>query len=441
MAIQILPRVPGWGNILGSGLGQLLGAGLTGAAQGYTQQQQQQQAQQQKKLQQQLLGQTYQQLGLPSGLSALPEQQQLALIKSLSQDGGLQSLLGQTQPDNIQSLLQGLGQPSASQAPSSVQTLGPPVQPQVQAQATEEIFETTTGPSRQPVIEKEKKATVLPKTIKQARKKPNYFLTEQDMQDIQTTPTDFERTPNSKELRKALLKAKTPGVKKQLREMIKDAKSDEKEGLTTTKKFFDKVEDEREGAVNSEFRLSKMEELIKRGKLPPALIASPVQFLKKGIKLGPLGALSIDLSALLGADAQEFEKLSTDFVRDAKKWFGSRLTDTDVRTFLRTVPTLVQTDAGKVRVIHNMRLFNKAALAKAETMKQIIKEHGGMRPTDLQTLVNDRMKTVLDRLAQDFKTFPKLTYAEGAFQPTGVGGLPRKTLSELGLGVGSRLAI
>lgn len=430
MAIQILPNIPSWGSILGQGLGGILGSGLSGAAEGFLEKRQKQQ-----NLQNVMQGliQTGFQPEEAQGIALLTQGNPQILHEVIKQKiAGQQQ--AQTQASEEAELSQLLGGAAGVTQPAAP--------PEVGEQVSETFVEDVTVPSRAPVIKSVKKTTTKsvkrarqePKTIKEAFKKSNYFLTDADFEDIHNTPKGFKAPQSSSDVRNALLRAKTPGAKKQLTQLLKDTRQDEQSGMKETQKYYDKIEDEKEGAVTSEFRLGKMEKLIKSGKLPSRWITAPIDFLKRGIKFGPHLGFSIDLSKLYGADAQEFEKLSNDFVRDAKKWFGARLTDTDLKTFLKTIPNLVQSDEGKVRIIHNLRLFNKAALAKEEAMKQIMKEHGNKRPANLRVMVNDRVDPILNRLAKDFKTIAKLKYKKDAFEPTGIGGLPRKTISELGFG-------
>lgn len=163
-----------------------------------------------------------------------------------------------------------------------------------------------------------------------------------------------------------------------------------------TKPFYDEISKAAKAAKDSNKRLDRMEELVNRGKLGPALYNSM-------LKLANIGGHGIDLSALQTADAQEFNKLSRDFLKDAKAIFGSRLTDTDVKTFLETVPNLSQSDAGRRRVIHNLRSFNEAALIRQKAMQKIIKEHNGKRPANIDALVDEAVEPQLDALAKEFR--------------------------------------
>ncbi len=105
----------------------------------------------------------------------------------------------------------------------------------------------------------------------------------------------------------------------------------------------------------------------------------------------------------LTTESQEFNKLSQDFVKNAKDIFGSRLTDADLRSFLKTVPTLSLTDNGKIAVINNLMQLAEGDLIKQKAMEEIVEANGGFRPRNLETLVRKKTKPLLDKLASDFK--------------------------------------
>ena len=165
-----------------------------------------------------------------------------------------------------------------------------------------------------------------------------------------------------------------------------------------TKEFYKDTRKAAKSAEANDKRLQRMETLIDQGNLSFPAFAAALETLSKGIF-----GFGIDLTSITSADSQEFRKLSTDFLKEAKDVFGSRLTDADVKYFLQTVPTLSQSDEGKRRVIKNLYNFNKAAQIRAKTMEDIIAENKGIRPRGLEGLVEKRAAPELDRLSEDFK--------------------------------------
>ncbi len=165
-----------------------------------------------------------------------------------------------------------------------------------------------------------------------------------------------------------------------------------------TKPFFEKITKESREAKKNDMRLNRMEELVRKGNLAGPLLSSVLETASKGIF-----GFGVDLTGLINADSQEFNKLSKDFLKGAKEIFGSRITDYDAKAFLATVPSLLQSDEGKMRVINNLRIFNDASAVERQAMEQVITENDGRRPRNIESLVDQRSKEILDNLADQFK--------------------------------------
>lgn len=221
---------------------------------------------------------------------------------------------------------------------------------------------------------------------------------------------------------------------KQLRatEQAKQARKEQfesqKEVNKATQKYYDQIIGESSAAQTSNKRLDKMTKLIEKGELP---YAATYNFLKNLENVSAKGAseagyavgggvggavgtvIGAFLSPIVGAlksgqkyfspGTEEFEKLSADFIRDAKQIFGARITDADLNAFLQTVPTLAQTDDGKRKIINNIRAANDAAIAKSDALRDIVKENGGKRPADLQFQVEQRARQKVDQAASEFQ--------------------------------------
>lgn len=208
----------------------------------------------------------------------------------------------------------------------------------------------------------------------------------------------------------------------------------EKLARAETKKYVETLKEQEKAAKESELRLKRMETLISKGKLPNAGLwsfltkveESPIAGAGAGAILGSallpglgtaigagIGGLAGSLtSPLAGAaksfirtgspDIEEFEKLSADFVKNAKQYFGSRLTDADLRVFMQTLPTLMQTDAGKKKVIENLSSLNELAQIESKAARSIIRDNGGIPPIDIEQQVKDKIADRVDRVAKRF---------------------------------------
>lgn len=167
-----------------------------------------------------------------------------------------------------------------------------------------------------------------------------------------------------------------------------------------TSSFADKINTDFEAAQSGNQRLGRMRELINSGQLTNPMWASLLDTAENFI---PALGVGLNLKGTLSPESQEFEKLSKDFLKDVKKIFGARVTQQEVQQFLKTIPTLSQSDEGKMRVLHNMQLFNEASSAKKKAFDDILKENKGFRPANIEQLVQNRAKKDLDQIANKFK--------------------------------------
>lgn len=223
------------------------------------------------------------------------------------------------------------------------------------------------------------------------------------------------------------------------REEFKENKQLQKE----SREYLRDLQTKDEVAKFSDTRLDKMENLVKKGGLPISGFYNLLKNLEEhvspttgalvggglggyfGVPAGPLGSAAAGATGaavgsaigglispitgllrsgqkFISPNTEEFEKLSADFVKDAKGIFGARITDADLKAFFQTVPTLSNTDAGKLVIINNLRAFNEAAHIKNQAAQKIIKENGGIVPPDLRTLVEERTSKQLDKWSKEF---------------------------------------
>lgn len=214
------------------------------------------------------------------------------------------------------------------------------------------------------------------------------------------TIADIMRRPPARERREEekldIAKQKLALQKEQFEKKIsaKEQENIDKETLPEYKEIVKNAK----AAKDNERRLNRMEQLNEKGDLNFGAFSSVLKGL--GEHFG------IDVSSLMTADEQEFDKLSADFIKNAKDVFGARITDADLRAFLKTVPTLSQSKEGRRRVIKSLRVGNAAAKAKKDAMDEIIKENNGKRPRNLELLVEERVNPILDELAQEYIASP-----------------------------------
>jgi hypothetical protein len=194
---------------------------------------------------------------------------------------------------------------------------------------------------------------------------------------IQQATQQIEKTVTPKVKKVSALAATTP---KEKLELFKYSKAERKEIL------------EGEKAANDSIRtLDRMEELNKGGKL-----INPILY--KG-----LTKLGLDIQGLMNADTQEFEKLTTEFLKGMKSIFGARVSNVEMQQFVKGIPSLIQTPSGREAVIRNMRTVAQGAKIKANAMRDIMKENGGTPPLDLEERISERIDPQMNELSDNFR--------------------------------------
>lgn len=391
---QILQDNPGIGALLGTGIGQGLSQGLQQLAQIKTNQMLNRHQQRQTSRGLQALGFSPQD---SEQISSLPQELQGLVLKNYlqaSQVAGLEEALRGTQvnPQGIS------GSPELDQlvmAESAPQQQLPPAQRVAQMLGVQlpGILDKQL-PSDKPFRDILAQQT-------QLKAQPQGQV-RQPIQEQQQAPQQAK--PNS--LAEVLLRPRLTPEHRLKVEALKQQKDIAQQRLSAkeqeevnkeTKPFYDTVQKQARVAKDANARLDKFEDLIKRENLTSPVFAAFLKTLSNGIF-----GFGIDLSALMNADSQEFEKLSNDFIKDAKEFFPGRVTDVDLKAFLKTIPTLSQTRAGKLRVIKNMREFNAIKLAQKEASDKILKQTGGRRPRNFEQLVEELSAPEIDKIKKEF---------------------------------------
>lgn len=126
------------------------------------------------------------------------------------------------------------------------------------------------------------------------------------------------------------------------------------------------------GALEQEdIRFGRLEELFKpemEHKFPSALSVS--LFTKNG-------QLNDKAAALLSPEAQESVKLITDELSGAKDTFGARVTNFDIATYLKKLPSLLNTAEGRRRVLRDLKLMNQINKDHIEGVLDVVDRYGG----------------------------------------------------------------
>src|SRR6185437_1005520 len=239
----------------------------------------------------------------------------------------------------------------------------------------------------------------------QPQRSEQQFAQEQPEQQMMQPQEQQQLTPDRAKNIKRLLETPQQKAAREKQEF-----QERQLNLKETKPYVTALKDKEHAAREANLRLKRMETLIEKGNLPNSAIWSALSKLENApFVSGLTGPVAELLKGAVKwwhtpADTEEFEKLSNEFVKNAKQYFGSRITQKEVEMFMQTVPTLMQTDAGKKKLIENIRSLNELAEIEAKAARSIIKENGGIPPIDIEQQVQDKIGNKLDKVAKQFIT-------------------------------------
>jgi len=146
------------------------------------------------------------------------------------------------------------------------------------------------------------------------------------------------------------------------------------------------IENEYKAAQAEDMRLDRMGVLDKEGKVSTPLLIKALDF------------ISLPIGILQNPATEEYRKLEADFTRDVSKVFpGGKITNYELMSYLKTIPSLMNSPEGRKAIIRNRKLMNEAKKIKFDEYKKIIKENNGKRPPNLGILLEDR---IADRIVE-----------------------------------------
>lgn len=263
---------------------------------------------------------------------------------------------------------------------------------------------------QQPNIQEESK------TQKQSQQKPTNFI--ESLNELLNPEKKVEEFNIPSGLKQTEAKQLADIARKRQESEKKDILELEKIKDKETQKYYQDLISQSDAAKEGIKRLSRMNYLIDHGSLPFAAFYNLLEdFEKSGTHGGqktfvgdiistfakPIaGVLKSVQRGIFSTDTEEFEKLSNDFIRGAKQIFGNKITNDELKAYMKSIPTLSQTDNGKKAVIRNMDNLLRGQLIKTRTAMKIIKENKGKRPTNFEEEIEKRSKKKLDKLADRF---------------------------------------
>jgi len=151
------------------------------------------------------------------------------------------------------------------------------------------------------------------------------------------------------------------------------------------------IETEYESAKNENVRLDRQLQLDKEGNVSTAAL----------VKV--LDVFGIPIGVLQNPATEEYRKLEADYVRDVSKVFpGGKITNYEISAYLKTIPSLMNSEEGRKQIIRNRKLLNAPKILRYQEYEKILKENNGKKPPNLSFLINQRVGDQLDKIENDF---------------------------------------
>ena len=171
----------------------------------------------------------------------------------------------------------------------------------------------------------------------------------------------------------------------------KDQKAEEAKKFKETKEFRKGIIDAKKESRSIVKDLDRLEELSASGKL-----STPgyVEFLQRS---------GLDIPALMSPESEEFQKIQQGFLKNAKQYFGGRVSNYEVEQFLKTIPSLSQSNEGRKLVIANLKKVARGADEYYRAYEEVLRENGGVPPYDIEEQVERKAEKRLDRIYEQFK--------------------------------------
>ena len=111
--------------------------------------------------------------------------------------------------------------------------------------------------------------------------------------------------------------------------------------------------------------------------------------------------LGVPLSVLGNPQNELYDKVTADYVRDVSSVFPGQIRVFEIESYLKTVPTLLNSKEGKQLIIENRQLMNEARRLKYDAFKDIMKGRTSP-PPDIELQVNERVGPQLNEVYEKY---------------------------------------
>ena len=199
-----------------------------------------------------------------------------------------------------------------------------------------------------------------------------------------------------------------PQMAKLIQDQKKESGRSEIEALKYNKPYREKVREDYKNYQDTITHIDRMEKLNESDKLTPSGIVNILDI------FGGCSGIKIPLTVLNNPDSEEYAKLVQDLTKNIRSYYGARISNLELENFLKTLPTLQNTQEGRRRIMKNMRVMLAPKQIEYETLNEVRKEYRGKKlPLDIDEIVNERMQPKLDKLAKDFASGTNTKVPEG----------------------------
>jgi hypothetical protein len=184
-------------------------------------------------------------------------------------------------------------------------------------------------------------------------------------------------------------------IQQQKDSAISQKRAEEKidyQSFKDNKDYVEKVLGGFEGYKRDKMILDQMENISSSGNLP------------KPISVAFLNKLGIPIGVLENPGAEQFEKLSQELMKNIQGTYGSRILQSEVQSFMKSIPSLLNSEEGQKKLIKQWKLLNEGKRIYYDAYREIKKENPKRLPPDLHEKVLDKSEDKLDKLADQFKS-------------------------------------
>jgi hypothetical protein len=117
------------------------------------------------------------------------------------------------------------------------------------------------------------------------------------------------------------------------------------------------------------------------------------------------GELRPTFASQISPDAQEFVKLISDEMTGAKDTFGARVTNFDLQSYMKRLPSLINSAEGRRRVLRDLQIMNELNVSHDQGVLDIIDRYGGPGKISIskaERIFDKENASKIEQLTQEF---------------------------------------